>query len=351
MPPSHHGSQFQWNACLRREINDMKTARRSLERFRSFPFWSQAPITLASVGVLVAIWTACGAGGPTLKAPPPPPLTAPRLELRSHYGVVFALAFGPTGEWLASGTDDKMARLWDVSKGTVIRTMRGHGGIITSLAVSPDGRTLATGSSDKTIKLWDTSNGKEERTLAGHNEGITSVAFSPDGRSLASASEDRTIRLWDSSSGEQLRVLEGHSGKVNAIAFSPDRRLLASASDDKTVRLWDLENGKPARILSGNDAHMISLAFSPNGKLLATGSAFQFGFAGSQWGEIKLWDPATGYVEQTLQREAGKTRCLAFSPDGRVLASATDVQNGEVAEIAQWDVKARTLLSKWKDRK
>jgi len=318
----------------------MNSAELLVQKFRRYPFWSQLLITLGSLVVLIAIWTACGVSPPA----PPASLAAPRTELHSHYGAVFALAFSPTGTWLASGTSDKMARLWHVAKGEVIQTMKGHGDVITSLAVSPDGKILATCSADKTVKLWDTSKGIEIRTLAGHTARVSGVAFSPKGHQLASASEDGTVRLWDVPLGEQLHVLEGHSGKVNAITFSPDGRLLASAGDDKTVRLWDSEKGKLVRILDENHSRIISVAFSPDGKLLASGSVTSFGLGINPPAEIRLWNPATGNLEYSLHHP-GEVRRLVFRPGSNVLASATDLF--DVSEIANWDTETKTIISRW----
>ena len=98
--------------------------------------------------------------------------------------------------------------------------------------MSPNGRRLASGSDDKTVKLWDVVTGRELRTLTGHSDIVGSVIFSPDGRWLASGSVDKTVKLWDVSTGRQFRTLTGHSDIVRSVAFSPDGRWLASGSVD-----------------------------------------------------------------------------------------------------------------------
>ena len=322
----------------------MRNAPPAAGRFRRWPFWKQATISLVSLGVLVVLWSACGG---TYTPPSPPPLSSPRLELRGRYGDVLSLAFSPTGEWLAAGTSDKIVRLWDISKSEVLRTMAGHSGEITSIAVSPDGRILASGSADKTIKLWDASTGNEIRTLTGHTARVTSLVFSPDGRSLASASEDETVLLWETSSGQQLRVFKGHRGRVNGVAFSPDGRLLASASDDRTARLWDSQTGNLVRALA-HPSRVTSVSFDPDGKLLATGTAAQLGLGLPRRGEIHLWNLESGAVKLPFRQFYRSVRCLAFRPDGKVLASASDFPGPSVnSEVAMWDVHARELLSRW----
>ena len=77
-----------------------------------------------------------------------------------------------------------------------MRTLTGHSEVVRSVAYSPDGRYLASGSQDKTIKIWEVATGNELRTLTGHSETVFSVAYSPDGRYLASGSADKTIKIW-----------------------------------------------------------------------------------------------------------------------------------------------------------
>jgi len=325
----------------------MSLTARLFQRFRRFPFWSQALITLGSVGILVVLWSACGLPPPPPR-PAPPPLSVPRLELSGNYGAVFSLAFSPTSEWLAAGTGDKQIHLFDVSRNEVLRTMSGHIQIVKGLAFSSDGRILASGSLDKTAKLWDTSTGNEIRTLSGHIGGVTCVAFSPDGLTLASSSWDTSVIIWDVHSGNLLQKLSGHTDKVNAVAFSHDGRWLASASDDGTVRLWDPQTGKLVRSLSEVNARVESLAFSPDGKFLASGASRNHHSQASHYGGIRVWDLELMTSESAFEKYRGNIHMLAFKPDGTVLAGAEWPSNPSLNSfLTFWDVRNLVVLNRF----
>jgi WD40 repeat protein len=318
----------------------MKSADFLIRKFRRYPFWSQLLLTLGSLVVLVAIWSACG-------LPPPvshrPLLATPQSEWNPHGGAVLALAYDPKEVWIASGTADGVARLWNVSTGEIIHTLKGHLGGVTSLAVNSDGSLLATASQDMTVKLWNPAKEEELHTLVGHTGPVTGVVFSPDGRWLASASQDKTIKIWSVSSGELLRTLVGHTLAVNSIALSPNGQVLASASNDTTIKLWEPSTGNLLHTLSGQNSIVLSVAFSPDGKLLAS-TGIQL-FPGDHKALLKLWDPVSGKEAFSFFGLLGDARSIVFRPDSKVLTSASG--SFDVFEINTWLLSRRTPLRMW----
>jgi len=153
---------------------------------------------------------------------------------------VTSIAFSPHGRYLASASDDRSVRIWDVDTGLTSHVFNGHTHWVTAVALSPDGCYLASASGDRSLRIWDVTNGMTSRVLDGHTSWVTSVAFSPDSRYLASASHDESIRVWGVTTGTTSQVLNGHTSEVSSITFSPDSCSLASTSHDKSVRIWDL---------------------------------------------------------------------------------------------------------------
>jgi WD40 repeat protein/CHAT domain-containing protein len=237
-------------------------------------------------------------------------------RLEKHNDLVWSVSFSPDGKTVASSSEDKTIKLWDLETGKEICTLKGHHGMIYSVSFSPDGKTLASSSEDKTIKLWDLETGKEIRTLKGHKSFVWSVSFSPDGKTLASAgSYDKMIKLWKVETGEEIRTLQRHNEPVRSVSFSPDGKTLASSSDDKTIKLWKVETGEEIRTLQRHNEPVWSVSFSPDGKTLASGS---------QDKKIKLWNVETGEELRTIAGHNGIVLSVRFSPDGKTLASGSD---------------------------
>ena len=126
-------------------------------------------------------------------------------------------------------------------------TLRGHTDNVYRMALSPDGRTLASPSEDKTVRLWDVESGRGLKTLE-HQAAVVCVGWSPDGTTLAAGTARVTRRCVSGTPrpGDRFGFWKGMASMVSGVAWSPDGKILASCSEDQTVRLWDAASGRRA---------------------------------------------------------------------------------------------------------
>lgn len=252
---------------------------------------------------------------------------------------VYGIAFSQDGKTLAVGAYDNSVRIYDVATQRRLRWLRGHTDYISSVAFSPDGKTLASGSADRTVKLWDLAEASSEIALEGHKDWAWSVAFSPDSRMLASASKDATAKMWNIATGQETGTLK-HENWVNAVVFSPDGSKLATGGDDGKVRLWDRATGRQEFSFDDPQNYIIAVAFSPEGKLLASCT---------NRGHIKLFDAIAGREIAVLQAPHWNMQwSLAFSPNGKYLAVGEGGKEflafeGDTVRI--WDVSTRQIVA------
>ena len=253
----------------------------------------------------------------------------PYTSLEGHTSSVTKIVFSPDGAMLASTSEDRTIRLWDVATGTHRHTLTGHNSYIYSVAFSSDGLTLASGSENGRIRFWNVTTGQYRVTLEGHSRSVGSVAFSPDGQTLASGSSDRTIRLWNATTGQYRVTLEGHSESINSVAFSPDGQTLASGSSDRTIRLWNATTGFHKQTLTGHTSSIYDISFIEDGQTLASKS---------NDGTIRLWDIATGQHKETLS--VNNLGNVSINSDGTMLAGVYSRRN-----ISLWDIATESEIT------
>jgi len=252
-------------------------------------------------------------------------------ELRRFPKLALALAFSPHGKILAWGGMDGAIHLWDPATGKEMRRLPDAPSHVASIGFSRDGKRLVAGGGDGSIALWDLATAEPIPPGPGHRHYVWSVAFSADGRKVASLSRDGTVRVWDAQTAEQLHRLD--AGPPNewpwarrSVAFSPDSKLLAARSGKKTTPLLcDATTGKKLSTLEDHRGAADGLDFSPDGEALAV----------CLWYEgIQLWSTVTGKRLRLLDFQPGVRRarrtardlCVAFSPDGRTLAAGCNEQ-------------------------
>jgi WD40 repeat protein len=148
--------------------------------------------------------------------------------LSGHRSPITALSFSPKGDTLASASQDRTIRLWDLATKKEIAVLEGHKGVVTAISFSPDASMIASASRDRTVRLWSLPDASCMAILEGHKNWLTSLAFC-DGRALASGDRIGEVAIWSLSDAELISMEDSHAGSVVGMAILRDRRCLVSA--------------------------------------------------------------------------------------------------------------------------
>ncbi|MDF3055271.1 MAG: WD-repeat protein [Gammaproteobacteria bacterium] len=252
------------------------------------------------------------------------------------------IIFSPDNERVAffySNNDDGELWLWEINS-DLCKRLEGHPHGVTSITFSPDGMSLVSGGCTAfigerdpnfeyagEIRIWDVSSGACKRVLRNHNFRIASVVFSPDGKWLASGGGGgrdsfgfdnpiSELQLWSVDSG-RCHILEGHTSGVTNLVFSPDSNYLASGGQgDNTIRLWHVQTGLCERVFEG---YGDQIAFNLDGTCLILSGCMLWDI-----GTVHLLDVLHSVAERFQNSYSGSIRSVAFSPDGKILASGGD---------------------------
>jgi WD40 repeat protein len=263
--------------------------------------------------------------------------------LTGNGGSVTVVSFSADGHWIASADNEGGVRLWSrtgaKSAQTVLAWVASTYNIRT-MTFSADSGTLAAGAESGEIWLWSVPSGQLKATLHSysgpccqHQGAVLSMMFSPNGRSILVGSND-SVQQWDVTKATmQSSVADPQRTRttnfVRSMAFSPDMQMVGAAYDgNPQVYLWNIRTGDSVRTLSGHYTDVWSMAFSPDGRFLATGSG-STQMSGKElpdeWDtSIRIWRAADGVALARLVGHGNTVRGLGWSSDGKLLASTGD---------------------------
>jgi serine/threonine protein kinase/WD40 repeat protein/Tfp pilus assembly protein PilF len=286
------------------------------------------------------------------------------LYYDSRYRLGAQIAFSTDGSLLAVGCKDYSVRVYEVATGNERAICLGHQNSITGVAFVPRAQTLVTACFSGDIRLWDPTRNPRGAgfSVNGGADSFASLALSPDGTIVYIVDRAGQIIAWDVLTGQQIAskavaVTRGANWPRSDFAFSPDCRHLAAPTEkDRTaVGRFDVATGALVWAGQGDSAEVTAVAFSPDGRLLASGGGT--GKPGSA--QIRIWDVLTGKnVAKLSCGMAGSISALAFSPDGRLLAVAGTTTPGVEAPgrrimtggmVALLDTQTGQQKRQWKD--
>jgi WD40 repeat protein len=287
-------------------------------------------------------------------------------------GGVRGLAFSPNNLTLAAACDDKpLIVTWNVpytpnqpvtaAFGKPLQTFA-HAGAVTDVVIAGDNVTVWSGDLDKTVRAWKVASEAPVMNFP-HPREVLSVAFNPQGTLVATGCGDGQVRLFDLAKKAQLRQIAAHAKPpdtaIYGVSWSPDGKQVVTASIDNSLKLFNAETGALIREFKaykvkdfekGHQDSVFCVAFSPDGKYLASGSAAFERI-------IKIWNVADGTVVRDLVNpklkpknpmdpkvsHPGAIYSLRFSSDGKTLVSAGMASQNK-GYLAVWQAADGKLL-------
>eukprot|EP00873_Tetraselmis_striata_P005838 jgi/Tetstr1/426102/TSEL_016432.t1 len=255
---------------------------------------------------------------------------------REVYSVAFQSQAGSHQDSVlcVSASHDQKVRVWNVHSGICVQALHLHHSPVMSATFQKHGELLVSGCQGSEVILADTRTGLRMRTMKGHTHFVTAVRFLPKLDRVVSTSLDGTVRIWEVKSAHSAVTELGvprngqpataHEKTVYSLAISPDSTLMATGSRDFTIKLWHTHSTECAHTLVGHKNFVFAVVLHPKVGMCASAS---------HDGTLRLWNTETGAEAQVLQPGNGsisdaifhteEISAVAFHPSGTMMASGS----------------------------
>uniref|UniRef100_K3X6F9 Uncharacterized protein n=1 Tax=Globisporangium ultimum (strain ATCC 200006 / CBS 805.95 / DAOM BR144) TaxID=431595 RepID=K3X6F9_GLOUD len=281
----------------------------------------------------------------------------PQIALYGHEEGVNDASWSHDGYYLASASDDKTARIWDVEYGKTLSILgrtssststfnmhgiamdatelappgtsaaaaaalgllgenESHTGYVFSAQFNPQGSLIVTASFDETVRFWDVRTGRSVAVLSAHHEPIVSANFNHDGTLLITASYDGLVRIWDVATRECLRtIITEPTVPLSHAQFTPNSRYVVFGTLDSKLRLWDYAKERCVKQFAGhvNQRYCCVAAFGRPRDGYA-GNTHPLLLYGSEDGRVCMWDMQTEALVEELKIASGTAAAATHQP-------------------------------------
>lgn len=272
------------------------------------------------------------------------------MTLSGHTAEIQGIDISSDGKYLVSGGKDCVAKVWNLTDGTLLKTLtsyteinnknkeytvKGHKKDVYSVAFSQGNEWIATASDDKTLKIWSFDAGKIIRSIdCGYYD--FRIHFSPDGNFIAGAFDD--LVFWNTSDGSFDGFTLGVTKTPFAFSFSHDSKIVAAGNSEGKVQLWKNKQGNRGELRTLSKSRtwndISEIAFSPDDRLLVAVSNM-YAYKNKMPENLKIWEVDTGRL--LWSKEGERLDVVTFSPDGKVIVT------GGNGVIQVWDTQGNLL--------
>jgi eukaryotic-like serine/threonine-protein kinase len=236
-----------------------------------------------------------------------------------HNGTVFHAAFGPDSHHVVTASQDGTARAWELRPEEMRARSSRPGSVVNRVSSSPDGHRIVLACGDGAARILDATSGRPLGSPLQHAQTVVYACFSPDGTYVVTASKDGTARVWDGTTGQALTPPLEHdgAGPFTDVSFRSDSRRFTTAclnENNENLRVWDARTGQLVMPPINPSGLVEQVAFSPDGRWIATACFDK---------TARVWDAETGQARTPHLLHGQAVIHVAFSPDSRLLLTGS----------------------------